>query len=67
MIGTSEVELDGRKPLIRTVATNEGNLMADALRATATNLAEQFGSPVPDVAIQNGGGIRNDSVLRPVR
>ena len=65
VIGTSEVELDGRKPLIRTVATNEGNLMADALRATATNLADEFGSPVPDVAIQNGGGIRNDSVLPP--
>ena len=65
VIGTSEVELDGRKPLIRTVATNEGNLMADALRATAKNLADEFGSPVPDVAIQNGGGIRNDSVLPP--
>ncbi len=65
VIGTSEVELDGRRPMVRTVATNEGNLMADALRATATNLAEEFGSPVPDVAIQNGGGIRNDSVIPP--
>ena len=54
VIGTSEVELDGRKPMVRTVATNEGNLMADALRAAATNLADEFGSPVPDVAIQNG-------------
>ena len=65
VIGASEVELDGRKPMIRTVATNEGNLMADALRAAATNLADEFGSPVPDVAIQNGGGIRNDSVIPP--
>ena len=65
VIGTSEVELDARKPMIRTVATNEGNLMADALRAAATNLADDFGSPVPDVAIQNGGGIRNDSVIPP--
>ena len=65
VIGSSEVELDGRRALIRTVATNEGNLMADALRAAATNLAEAFGSPVPDVAIQNGGGIRNDSVIPP--
>ena len=65
VIGTSDVELDARKPLIRTVATNEGNLMADALRAAATNLAKEFGSPVPDVAIQNGGGIRNDSVIPP--
>ena len=65
VVGTSEVELDGRRAMIRTVATNEGNLMADALRAAATNLAEDFGSPVPDVAIQNGGGIRNDSVIPP--
>ena len=65
VIGTSEVGLDGRKPMVRTVATNEGNLMADALRAAATNLAEEFGSPVPDAAIQNGGGIRNDSVIPP--
>ena len=65
VIGASEVELDGRRAMVRTVATNEGNLLADALRAAATNLAEGFGSPVPDVAIQNGGGIRNDAVIPP--
>ena len=65
VIGTSEVALDGRRPGIRTMATNEGNLMADALRAAATNLADEFGSPVPDVAIQNGGGIRNSSLIPP--
>ena len=65
VIGTSEVALDGRRPEIRVMATNEGNLMADALRAAATNLADEFGSPVPDVAIQNGGGIRNASLIPP--
>ncbi|MDE0368667.1 MAG: 5'-nucleotidase C-terminal domain-containing protein [bacterium] len=65
VIGTSEVALDGRRPQIRIMATNEGNLMADALRATATNLAESFGIPVADVAIQNGGGIRNSSLIPP--
>ena len=65
VIGTSEVALDGRRPGIRIMATNEGNLMADALRAAATNLADEFGSPVPDVAIQNGGGIRNSSLIPP--
>ena len=65
VIGTSEVALDGRRPQIRIMATNEGNLMADALRATATNLAAEFGIPVPDVAIQNGGGIRNSSLIPP--
>ena len=65
VIGTSEVALDGRRPQIRIMATNEGNLMADALRATATNLAAEFGISVPDVAIQNGGGIRNSSLIPP--
>ena len=64
-IGTSNVDLDGRKPMIRTVETNLGNLMADALRAAAANLADSFGIPAPDVAIQNGGGIRNDSIIPP--
>lgn len=65
IIGVSAVELDGRKSRIRTATTNVGNLVADALRATATRLASQYGTPVPDVAIQNGGGIRNDSVIPP--
>ena len=63
VIGSSEVDLDGRRPMVRTTATNQGNLHADALRATAANLAASFGSPVPDVAVQNGGGIRNDAVI----
>ena len=63
VIGTSEVDLDGRRPMVRTTATNQGNLHADALRATAANLAASFGSPVPDAAVQNGGGIRNDAVI----
>ena len=65
VIGTSDVALDGRRPEIRIMATNEGNLMADALRATAANLADEFGTPAPDVAIQNGGGIRNSSLIPP--
>ena len=65
VIRTSDVALDGRRPEFRIMATNEGNLMADALRATATNLAGEFGSPVPDVAIQNGGGIRNNLLIPP--
>ena len=63
VIGTSEVDLDGRRAGVRTGSTNQGNLHADALRAAATNLAASFGLPVPDVAIQNGGGIRNDAVI----
>ncbi|MXW76263.1 MAG: LysM peptidoglycan-binding domain-containing protein [Acidimicrobiaceae bacterium] len=63
VIGTSEVDLDGRRAMVRTTSTNQGNLHADALRATGTNLADAFGIAAPDVAIQNGGGIRNDAVI----
>jgi len=65
VIGTSEVALDGRRPEIRNRETNLGNLVADSFLATATELAPAFGTPVPDVAVANGGGIRNDSLIGP--
>ena len=64
IIGLSEVDLDGRRsPGVRTMETNEGNLIADSLRWQAEQLAASFGVPTPDVALQNGGGIRNDSII----
>lgn len=64
IVATSEVDLNGlRDPGVRTEETNEGNLIADALFAAATQRAAQFGVPEPDIAIQNGGGIRNNSVI----
>lgn len=63
-VGTTEVPLDGRRaPGIRTHETNLGNLASDALLWSAQRLAADFGVPQPAVAIQNGGGIRNDSVI----
>jgi 5'-nucleotidase/UDP-sugar diphosphatase len=64
VIGTSEVDLDGRRgPGVRTMETNEGNLIADALRWQAEQSAADFGAPAPDVALQNGGGIRNNTII----
>ena len=64
VIGTSQVDLDGRRsPGVRTMETNQGNLIADSQRWQAAQLAGDFGVPVPDVALQNGGGIRNDSII----
>jgi 5'-nucleotidase len=48
---------------VRSIETNEGNLVADSLLWQATELAGSFGVPAPDVALQNGGGIRNDSII----
>ncbi len=63
VIGVSEVDLDGLRGSVRTMETNEGNLIADALRWQAGELAASFGVPLPDVALQNGGGIRNNTII----
>ena len=64
VIGVSEVALEGRRtPGVRTEETNLGNLIADSLLAAGTELAGDFGAPEPTVALQNGGGIRNDTLI----
>ncbi len=63
VLGVSQVNLEGRRPQVRTRETNQGNLLADALLAEARRLAPNFGLPTPAVALQNGGGIRNDNVI----
>ncbi len=62
-IGTSDVDLEGRKPVLRTQSTNIGSLMADALRVRGAQLAPGFGVAAPQVAVSNGGGLRNDSII----
>ena len=51
-IGTTAVELDSRRAVVRTGEAVIGNLIADAMRA-ATGA---------DIAMTNGGGIRGDTV-----
>jgi 5'-nucleotidase len=65
VIAQTEVSLDGLRTSVRTQETNEGNLVADALLSEATRLAPSFGAPAPDVALQNGGGMRDDEVVPP--
>ncbi|MGW5878489.1 bifunctional metallophosphatase/5'-nucleotidase [Nocardiopsis terrae] len=63
-VAQSEVALDGtRDPGVRTQETNLGNLMADSLLDTGVRNAEEYGVPEPQIGIQNGGGIRNSSVI----
>ncbi len=63
IVGVSDFDLDGRRSEVRSRETNEGNLIADALLWQADQLAASFGTAAPDVALQNGGGIRNDSII----
>jgi len=67
VIGQSEVALEGRRgptpPGVRTAETNLGNLLADALVWQGQQLAPSFGVTPPNVGLQNGGGIRNNSLI----
>ena len=63
VIATSEVDLDGIKAHVRSVETNEGNLAADAMLWQAQQLATSFGANMPNVCLQNGGGIRNNNII----
>jgi len=65
VVATSEVGINGLRGDVRTRETNAGNLLADAMLATGQELAGEFGVPEPQVALQNGGGIRNDSIIGP--
>ncbi len=63
IIATTEIELDGLRTSVRSKETNYGNLISDALLWTANENAADFGLPEAHVAIQNGGGIRNNTIL----
>jgi 5'-nucleotidase len=63
VIAQSEVPLDGTRTSVRSVETNLGDLLADALLDAGVDGAAEFGVTPPQVALQNGGGIRNDSVF----
>jgi 2',3'-cyclic-nucleotide 2'-phosphodiesterase (5'-nucleotidase family) len=65
VVAQSEVPLDGTRTSVRSVETNLGNLLADALLDAGADGAAEFGVAPPQVALQNGGGIRNDSVFPP--
>ncbi|MGF1597210.1 MAG: bifunctional metallophosphatase/5'-nucleotidase [Acidimicrobiales bacterium] len=60
IIGRSEVNLDCERPEVRGAESNCGNLLADGLLASAQARAADFGVDTPQVAIQNGGGIRGE-------
>ncbi|MGY1814230.1 bifunctional metallophosphatase/5'-nucleotidase [Blastococcus sp. SYSU D00820] len=64
-VATSDVPLNGLRTDVRSRETNLGDLVTDALLAEGREVAAAAELPAPVVALQNGGGIRNDSVLQP--
>jgi len=64
ILARSEVRLEGRENNgIRTRETNLGDLLTDALLASARQSAARYGVTTPQVALQNGGGIGTDSLI----
>jgi predicted extracellular nuclease/2',3'-cyclic-nucleotide 2'-phosphodiesterase (5'-nucleotidase family) len=67
VVADSGVGLNGVRGDVRTRETNVGNLLSDSFVMTAQARADEFGVTLdgPIVGLQNGGGIRNDSVIGP--
>ena len=64
VLARSEVDLEGRRaPGVRDQETNLGNLLADALLYAGQQNAAEYGVDSPQVALQNGGGIRNNTLI----
>jgi 5'-nucleotidase / UDP-sugar diphosphatase len=63
IIALSEVPLNGVRSDVRSRETNLGNLIADALLWQGQQLAASVGAKSPVIALQNGGGIRNNAVI----
>ena len=59
-IGTSEIDLDCERNEVRGGENNCGNLIADAHLATARARAADFGLDLPQIGLQNGGGVRGE-------
>ena len=62
VVATTETPLNGVRDDVRTRETNLGNLLADSFLDTVDDQRE---GEEPLVALQNGGGIRNDSLIGP--
>ncbi len=63
IIAYSEVALDGTRNSIRSIETNLGDLVADAMLWQAKQLHSQAGVAVPHIGFVGGGGIRNNTVI----
>ncbi len=64
-VGEVQVSLESQYPDMRTMETNEGNLIADALLWQARQSAPEVTASAHTVAIFNGGGIGNTSIATP--
>jgi 5'-nucleotidase len=63
VIARSEVALNGKRNNVRSKETNIGSLVADSLLSEARRLSASLGFKAPAIALTNGGGIRNNTII----
>lgn len=63
VIAIAEDTLDFRRETLRGAESNGGNLFADALLYQAKKSHAGFGAKEPQVALQNSGGLRIESLI----
>jgi 5'-nucleotidase len=64
-IGSTELELSFLRADVRSRSTNFGALTTDAYLTLGREEAPKLGVTAPLIAIQNGGGIRDDNIPSP--
>lgn len=60
-LASAAVDLDLRESIVRTQEAPIGNVVADGLFAVADALCQETGLPCPDLALQNAGGLRQET------
>jgi 2',3'-cyclic-nucleotide 2'-phosphodiesterase (5'-nucleotidase family) len=61
LLGRAAIDLDVRESVVRTQETAVGNLVADGLFMLADALCDETGAACPDLALQNAGGLRQET------
>jgi 2',3'-cyclic-nucleotide 2'-phosphodiesterase (5'-nucleotidase family) len=61
LVGQAAIDLDVREKIVRTQETPIGNLVADSLLVTGKSLCVAGGFPCPVIALQNAGGLREET------
>lgn len=61
LLGRAAIDLDVREAVVRTQEAAVGNLVADGLFMLSEALCDTTGAPCPDLALQNAGGLRQET------
>jgi 2',3'-cyclic-nucleotide 2'-phosphodiesterase (5'-nucleotidase family) len=61
VLGRAGIELDLRERVVRTQEAPVGNVVADAFFEAATAACAEGENPCPDLAMQNAGGLRQET------